>query len=115
MGCFTPEMLPVLSGLARGYAVCDHWYSSAPTETFPNRAFVNAGTSQGHMNDKTGSFTVTSIFGLMSRHDLDWAIYGYDKPPLTRANFPDTVAADASHFGLFKDFQAAAAAGKLPA
>ena len=115
MGCFTPEMLPVLSGLARGYAVCDHWYSSAPTETFPNRAFVNAGTSQGHMNDKTPSFTVPSIFGLMSQHGLSWAIYGYDKPPLTRANFPDTVAADASHFGLFKDFQAAAAAGTLPA
>jgi phospholipase C len=115
MGCFTPEMLPVLSGLARGYAVCDHWFSSAPTETFPNRAFVNAGTSQGHMDDKTGSFTVTSIFGLMSQHNMDWAIYGYDKPPLTRANFPDTVSADASHFGLFKDFQAAAASGNLPA
>src|SRR5262249_7561986 len=24
MGMFTPEMLPVLSGLARGFAVCDH-------------------------------------------------------------------------------------------
>ncbi len=115
MGCFTPEMLPVLSGLARGYAVCDHWYSSAPTETFPNRAFASAGTSQGHMNDKTGSFTVESIFGLLSAHGLSWAIYGYDKPPLTRANFPDTVAADGSHFPLFKDFQSAAASGDLPA
>ena len=27
MGCFTPEALPVLSALARGYAVCDHWYA----------------------------------------------------------------------------------------
>lgn len=115
MGCYTPEMLPVLSGLARGYAVCDHWYSSAPTETFPNRAFVNAGTSQGHMNDKTPSFTVRSIFGLLSQHNLDWAIYGYDQQPLTRANFPDTVAAATSHFGLFTSFQAAAAAGTLPA
>src|ERR1051326_4380514 len=47
MGCFTPEALPVLSALARGYAVCDHWYSSVPTETLPNRAFACAGTSQG--------------------------------------------------------------------
>ncbi len=23
MGCFTPEALPVLSALAKGYAVCD--------------------------------------------------------------------------------------------
>jgi phospholipase C len=40
MGCFTPEALPVLSGLAKGYAVCDHWFSSVPTETLPNRAFA---------------------------------------------------------------------------
>ena len=114
MGCFTPEMLPVLSGLARGYAVCDHWYSPAPTETLPNRAFASAATSQGHMNDNTKSFTVPSIFGLMSRHGVSWAIYGYDSKPLTPLNFPDTTSAPASHFGLFKDFQAAAAAGTLP-
>ena len=53
MGCFTPQALPVLSALARGYAVCDHWFASAPTETLPNRAFACAGTSQGHMDDNT--------------------------------------------------------------
>ena len=116
MGIFPPEMLPVLSGLARGYAVCDHWYSSAPTETLPNRAFVNAATSQGHMNDNTKSYTVPSIFGLMSQHGVSWAIYGYDKQPLTRLNFPDTTSKSVpeSNFGLFKDFQSAAAAGTLP-
>src|ERR1051326_7419048 len=31
MGCFTPEALPVLSALARGYAVCDQWFAPAPT------------------------------------------------------------------------------------
>jgi phospholipase C len=36
------QMLPVLSGLASGFAVCDQWFSSAPTETLPNRAFVCA-------------------------------------------------------------------------
>src|ERR1700761_5681169 len=48
MGVFPPTMLPILSGLAAGFAVCDYWYGSTPTETLPNRAFVNAGTSQGH-------------------------------------------------------------------
>jgi len=43
MGVFPPGMLPVLSGLARGFAVCDHWFGSAPTETVPNRAFMHAG------------------------------------------------------------------------
>lgn len=115
MGIFTPEMLPVLSGLARGYAVCDHWYSSVPTETMPNRAFANAATSQGHLDDKTKTYTVQSIFGLLDAHKMSWAIYGYDQEPLTRHNFPDTTAADDSHFGVFKDFQAAASSGKLPA
>jgi phospholipase C len=115
MGVFTPAMLPVLSGLARGYAVCDHWFGSAPTETLPNRAFVCAATSQGHMDDKTTSFTCPSIFGLLTKDGIGWSIYGYDGPPMARQNFPDTTDADESHFGVFTDFQAAAAAGTLPA
>ncbi|MBV8334882.1 MAG: phosphoesterase [Alphaproteobacteria bacterium] len=114
MGVFTPEMLPVLSGLARGYAVCDHWYSSVPTETLPNRAFACAATSQGHMDDKTKSFTCQSIFGLLSAHSLDWAIYGHDTEPLTRLNFSDTIGAPDSHFGLFADFTEPAQRGALP-
>jgi phospholipase C len=115
MGMFTPQALPVLSGLARGFAVCDQWYSSVPTETFPNRAFACAATSQGHMNDSTASYTVQSIFGLMSEHNVAWKIYGYDEEPLTRKNFPDTTNAPDTNFGLFSDFTADAAAGTLPA
>jgi phospholipase C len=115
MGIFTPEALPVLSGLARGFAVCDHWYSSVPTETFPNRAFACAATSQGHMNDGTASYTVQSIFGLMTAHNQSWKIYGYDAEPLTRKNFPDTTSAPDTSFGKFADFSADAAAGLLPA
>jgi phospholipase C len=101
MGIFTPAMLPVLSGLARGFAVCDQWFSSAPTETLPNRAFACAGTSQGHMDDKTKTYTAPSIFGLLANKKLDWRIYGYSAEPLTRLNFPDTTNAPESHFGLF--------------
>jgi phospholipase C len=99
MGCFTPEALPVLSALARGYAVCDAWFASAPTETMPNRAFACAGTSQGHMDDKTKTFTSPSIFGLLGSSGISWSIYGYDAEPLTKHNFPDTASAAASHFG----------------
>jgi phospholipase C len=114
MGMYTPEMLPILSGLARGYTVCDQWFASAPTETLPNRAFVCGATSQGHMDDTTRSFTCPTIFGQMSKQNLDWAIYGYDAQPLTRLNFPDTTNAPEEHFGVFSDFQKAAAAGSLP-
>ena len=115
MGCFTPEALPVMSALARGYAVCDHWYASAPTETMPNRAFAIAATSQGHMDDVTKTYTCPSIFGALTKAGVSWRIFGYDRQPLTRYDFPDITSADASHFGLFTDFQAAAAAGTLPA
>lgn len=113
MGVFPPATLPVLSGLAQGYAVCDFWFGSVPTETLPNRAFVNAGTSQGHMDDKTTKYTCPTIYSTLSNHNLTWSIYGYDAPPLTRMDFTDTTNAADSHFGEFSDFQTAAANGTL--
>jgi phospholipase C len=115
MGMYTPEMLPVMSGLAKGFAVCDQWFSSAPTMTMPNRAFANAATSQGHLADNVKTYTCPSIFGSLSDANIDWAIYGYNRDPMTRLDFPDTQNADESHFGHFRDFQARAAAGTLPA
>jgi phospholipase C len=68
------------------------------------------------MNDRlASSYTVQSIFGLMSDHSLAWKIYGYDQEPLTRKNFPDTTNAPDTNFGPFNDFTADAAAGTLPA
>jgi len=32
MGMYAPELLPIMSGLAKGFAVCDQWFSSAPTQ-----------------------------------------------------------------------------------
>jgi phospholipase C len=108
--------LPVLSGLATGYAVCDRWFSSAPTQTFPNRWFAGAGTSQGYLhNVKRLVLTAPSIYGRLSAKGVDWAIYGYSSEPLTRHDFTDIQTADESHFGHFRDFQARAAAGTLPA
>ncbi|MFF2080499.1 alkaline phosphatase family protein [Kitasatospora sp. NPDC058162] len=114
MSCFTPDTLPVLSALARGYAVCDHWYASVPTETLPNRAFSCAATSQGHLDDHTHSFTCPSIFGRLTTANVSWRAFGYQDAPLVSGNFPDIHGASADHFGVFTDFQAAAAAGTLP-
>jgi phospholipase C len=114
MGMYPPEMLPVMSALAQGFAVCDHWFASVPTQTIPNRAFASAATSQGHLDNKVKVFTCPSIFGRLSDAGLDWAIYGYHSEPLTRHDFPDTLDADESHFGHFRDFRDRAAAGTLP-
>src|SRR5262249_20493978 len=115
MGMYTPDLLPVMSALAKGFAVCDHWFAAAPTQTIPNRAFANAATSQGHLDNHVKTFTCPSIFGRLSDADIDWAIYGYNRDPLTRLDFTDTQHADESHFGHFRDFKARARAGTLPA
>ena len=48
MACFhTQTQLPVICQLAREYAICDHWFSSMPGPTWPNRFFVHGGSSAG--------------------------------------------------------------------
>jgi phospholipase C len=86
MNCFTPDLLPVISGLANAYAVCDQWFSSVPTQTFPNRSFVHAATSSGYVTNgwKTGPHAwdigyllnkTDTIYNLLSRAGVDWRIY----------------------------------------
>ena len=114
LGMYTPALLPILSGLAKGYAVCDQWFASAPTETLPNRAFVHMATSQGHLSDSAAKvFSAPSIFTALTKKNISWSIYGYDAPPLSRGSVADTATAPATHFGQFADFQKAAAAGTL--
>ena len=79
MNCFPPEAVPVLSGLARDFAVCDEWFCSVPTQTFPNRSFFHAATSQGYVVNADFSKWFANdhktIFNLLSEHDLDWRVY----------------------------------------
>lgn len=51
MHYFSSAQVPVSTALAQQYAVCDAWFASAPTQTFPNRLFSLCGTSCGLVND----------------------------------------------------------------
>ena len=116
MGMYSPEMLPIMSNLAKGFAVCDHWFSSAPTQTLPNRGFAAAATSLGFLSNAHAKFfTTQSIYGLLLKNNIDWAIYGYNSDPMTRMDFPDTRSAPDKHYGHFRDFQERAFDGTLPA
>lgn len=109
MGMYTPQMLPILSKLAMGYAVCDQWFASAPTETFPNRAFVSMATSQGFVQDKSCSiYSAPSIYTALSKKSVNWSVYGYDAMPLMRGSVADIKNAPETNFGEFADFQKAA-------
>jgi len=79
MNCFTPASLPVLSSLAYYYGVCDHWFSSIPSQTLCNRSFVHAGTSSGYVNNggSNGVLFINdtpTIFGLLETKHR-WKIY----------------------------------------
>jgi phospholipase C len=47
MKCYSPDQLPVLTALAKEFAVCDNWHASMPGPTWPNRMFVHAASSGG--------------------------------------------------------------------
>jgi phospholipase C len=99
---YLPEQLPVLSGLARYYAVSDEWYCSVPSQTNTNRAFSMTGTSRGMVNNSfydpfvntknplmrqlmekshglsnadTLPVSTRSIFEVMEQFGFSWKIY----------------------------------------
>jgi phospholipase C len=80
MLCQPPEQVPVLSTLALEFAVCDHWFASVPGETWPNRNYLHAATSNGEVNIETRPYTDPTIFELIERHGADWRIYHDDVP-----------------------------------
>jgi phospholipase C len=89
MKCFTPQQLPVLVTLAKEFAVCDHWFSSMPGPTWPNRFFVHAASAGGldhspNLLEEMGvpySFTNGTIFDQLDKANLDWEIYMGDEFP----------------------------------
>jgi phospholipase C len=93
MKCFAPAQLPVLTTLAQQFAVCDHWFSSLPGPTWPNRFFVHAATSGGldhspslpkefsSMAGGAYKFANGTIYDLLDNGKLDWAIYTGDDFP----------------------------------
>lgn len=80
---YTPDHLPVLSTLAREFAVFDHWFAAVPSQTFCNRAFFHAGTSWGRVTNEpypvwqAGSGAPTLFNQMAATRDprLRWKIY----------------------------------------
>ena len=126
MNCFTPASVPVLSSLAYYYGVCDHWFSSIPTQTICNRSYVHAGTSSGYVNNdgSNGILFVNdspTIFNLLSNANKTWKVYcgGWTITGLVLLTQQQTwqYALQGDHFGgHISDFLSdAARPGGLPA
>ncbi|WP_423982465.1 alkaline phosphatase family protein, partial [Ilumatobacter sp.] len=80
MSGYSPEQLPVLSGVARGFATFDHWFCDVPSCTFPNRSFFHAGTSSGFVTNFPASKfpannTAETLFDRLDAAGLSWRVY----------------------------------------
>jgi phospholipase C len=81
MKCFAPSKLPVLTGLADQFTLCDRWFSSVPGQTWPNRFFLHCATSGGcASNDATRLYPMRTIYQNLTDAGFDWAIYFHDFP-----------------------------------
>lgn len=114
MHYFTPDQVPVLSTLAKQFAVCDHWFASAPCQTWPNRWFVHAATADGHQNNDPPHFpNAPTIFNLLEyAGNESWKIYFHD---LAQAHTLLQLFLLRSHFHSYRQFQADCLSGQLPA
>lgn len=109
MSFYNEDDLGFYYDLAKTFAISDRYFSSVLGPTFPNRSYLLAGTSFGHL---TTSETVPdinttplvvyhpltgTIFDLLDQHDVAWAYYFSDAPhAVSFRNF----LADPQHFRL---------------
>jgi phospholipase C len=91
MAYYPLDFLPALHCLAREFTICDHWFSSLPGPTWPNRFFALTGTSKGRVNmpsdgthkaDLPGYFQQDqdTIFDRLTEKGIHWKVYFHDVP-----------------------------------
>ncbi len=121
---YSAEQIPVVSGLARGFAAFDHWFCEVPSQTFPNRSFFHAATSSGYVINMspTDSFpvhnTAETIFERLEAKGLSWRVYCDPPAHLSITGIihaPRLFERFATNFFTTDRFLADAASGELPA
>jgi phospholipase C len=75
MNCFNETTLPILSKLGEEFAVCDHWYSSTPGPTWPNRLFVHTGSSDGRVDNTYRLYDNETVFNQLQDSGKSWSFF----------------------------------------
>jgi phospholipase C len=114
MHYFMPDQVPVLSALAKQFAVCDGWFASAPCQTWPNRWFVHAATADRQENNNPlHLFEVMTIFNRLEEAGVDdWKIYFHD---FAQSHTLLQLFFLGSHFHSYREFQVDCQSNTLPA
>jgi phospholipase C len=82
MGHYDHTDLPYYYELATQFATSDRFFSSVLTQTIPNRMYLFAGTSFGHVSadpPPAGGWTQTTIFDRLDQAGVSWKYYYQDK------------------------------------
>jgi phospholipase C len=115
MLCQPERHVPVLSRLALDFAVCTRWFCSVPGETWPNRNFLHAATSDGEVDIDLRPFDDPTIFELLETQGATWRVYHDDTPQVWAFPALWDVPARHANWHPFSHFAEHVAAGKLPA
>lgn len=112
MQSYSPDRLPVLSALAKEFCLCDHWFSSVPGPTFPNRFYVHAATSDGQaFNNKNHDYSMRTIYNNLEDNGHSWGIYFHD---IDVTMMLTQLKEKKNNFKRFPSFFQDVKAGKLP-
>ena len=114
MACIDPQRIPVLTKLAQTFVLCDNYFCSLPTQTWPNRCCFHAGSSGNQMNNRpyTHWFTqsLPTLFDQLEEKKIDFKIY-FDERDVLSLTFLihyRSLHTKQSHFWnhthLFEDF-----------
>ena len=126
MQCYENDQVPVLTTLAKDFAVFDHWHCDVPSQTYTNRAFWHSASSFGFVNNSPlkkwletkGSPT---LFNLMTEHmpekEKSWKVYTDNIISLTALIHFQQLADNflTGNFKSLNDFLNDAKNGALPA
>jgi phospholipase C len=120
---YTPEHMPVLSALGRGFATFDHWFCDVPSQTFTNRSFFHAATASGYViNFPPGDAfpihnTAETLFERLEAKGLTWRVYCDSPSPASMTGIIHASrlhARFATNFSTVDDFLDDAKKGRLP-
>ena len=119
---YTPEQVPVLSAIAKGFGVFDHWFCEVPSQTFMNRSFWTAATSSGFVinspvSNWTQHNTAETLFDRLEAHGRTWKVYVHEPMPLSFTgliHLPRVKDRLATNFVPYSEFERDAINGALP-
>ena len=116
MGYYASGMLPFYYGIANQFAIADRYFASTLTQTFPNRFYLYAGTSFGHIRNDLPSpggtfYTQPTVFRSLDAAHVSWKLY---VTSFSEAQLFSDVHNDPSHVVNISQYFTDATNGNLP-